>query len=278
MIVDILSDLHLDFYFKPHLTTPENVSSFFEPIFTNKGTRTIGDVLIIAGDIGHYNAQNIEVLKILQKKFYKHIVCVLGNHDYYLVNGEARYSFENNSFNRVENLRKFINKEKNIYCLDGNIVEIDGIKFGGCDSWYDDSYMKRYFKQFDTNYINLLWKQYINDSRLIYGISHFDTITKIERQKLENIYQKCDVMITHVNPSFDEEHIDKKYHNNHTNTFFTFDGSKYYKNGTMKYWLFGHTHDTIEYEIDNVKFLCNPLGYPNESGYGENITMKSFEI
>ncbi|MGE3301320.1 MAG: metallophosphoesterase, partial [Arcobacter sp.] len=102
MIVDILSDLHLDFYFKPHLTTLENVSSFFEPIFTNNGTRTIGDVLIIAGDIGHYNAQNIEVLKIFQKKFYKHIICVLGNHDYYLVNGEARYSFENNSFNRVE--------------------------------------------------------------------------------------------------------------------------------------------------------------------------------
>ena len=46
MIVDILSDLHLDFYFKPHLTTLENVSSFFEPIFTNKGTRKIGDVLI----------------------------------------------------------------------------------------------------------------------------------------------------------------------------------------------------------------------------------------
>lgn len=176
MIVDILSDLHLDFYFKLHLTRAENVSSFFEPIFTNNGTRTIGDVLIIAGDIGHYNAQNIEVLKIFQKKFYKHIICVLGNHDYYLVNGEARYSFENNSFNRVENLRKFINKEKNIYCLNGDIVEIDGIKFGGCDSWYDDSYMKRYFKQFDTNYINLLWKQYINDSRLIYGINHFDTM------------------------------------------------------------------------------------------------------
>lgn len=85
-------------------------------------------------------------------------------------------------------------------------------------------------------------------------------------------------MITHVNPSFYEEHIDRKYHNNQTNTFFTFDGSKFYKDGTMKYWVFGHTHDPIEYEIDNVKFLCNPLGYPNESGYGENIKMKSFEI
>ena len=85
-------------------------------------------------------------------------------------------------------------------------------------------------------------------------------------------------MITHVNPSFDEDHISKKYHNNTTNTFFTFDGSKFYKGGSMKYWVFGHTHDAIEYEIEDVKFLCNPLGYPNESQYGDNITMKSFEV
>ena len=44
MKIDILSDLHLDFYFKPHLTTQENVVSFFEPIFTQNNTRKIGDV------------------------------------------------------------------------------------------------------------------------------------------------------------------------------------------------------------------------------------------
>ena len=33
MKIDILSDLDLDFYFKPHLTTEENVVSFFEPHF-----------------------------------------------------------------------------------------------------------------------------------------------------------------------------------------------------------------------------------------------------
>ena len=47
---------------------------------------------------------------------------------------------------------------------------------------------------------------------------------------------------------------------------------------TMKYWVFGHTHDAIEYEMEDVKFLCNPFGYPNESEYGANIKMKSFEI
>ena len=64
MKIDILSDLHLDFYFKPHLTTGENVASFFKLIFTDNETRKTGDILIIAGDIGYYNEQNIEVLKM----------------------------------------------------------------------------------------------------------------------------------------------------------------------------------------------------------------------
>lgn len=134
MTIDILSDLHLDFYFKPHLTTGENVASFFRPILTDNDTKKIGDVLIIAGDIGHYNEQNIEVLKIFLKEFYKHIICVLGNHDYYLVDGEAKYTFENDSFKRVEDMRKLINQEKSMYCLDGEVIEIEGIRFGGADS------------------------------------------------------------------------------------------------------------------------------------------------
>jgi len=30
--------------------------------------------------------------------------------------------------------------------------------------------------------------------------------------------------------------------------------------------------------MEDVKFLCNSLGYPSESEYGENIKMKSFKI
>ena len=278
MTIDILSDLHLDFYFKAHLTNREDVVSLFRPILTDNKTREIGNVLIIAGDIGHYNEQNIEVLKIFQKEFYKHIICVLGNHDYYLVDSEAKHTFENDSFKRVEHMRKLINQEKDMYCLDGKVIEIEGIRFGGADSWYDGSYVQKYSPQLDNNHINLLWSQNINDSRLIKGINRFDDITKLERQKLEKVYQNCDVMITHVNPSFDEEHINEKYHNSPINTFFTFDGSKFYKDGSMKYWVFGHTHDAIEYEMEGVSFLCNPLGYPNESMYGKNIKMKIFKI
>jgi len=102
MKVDILSDLHLDFYFKPCFTTSEHIISLFGDIFTDTGTRKIGDVLIVAGDIGHYNEQSIEVLKIFQEKFYKHIICVLGNHDYYLIGSETKYAFKTTLLNEFK--------------------------------------------------------------------------------------------------------------------------------------------------------------------------------
>ncbi len=32
----------------------------------------------------------------------------------------------------------------------------------------------------------------------------------------------------------------------------------------MKYWIYGHTHDAMEYELHEVKCICNSLGYPGE--------------
>lgn len=42
---------------------------------------------------------------------------------------------------------------------------------------------------------------------------------------------------------------------------FSFDGEKYLKDGTMKYWIFGHTHEEMDYKEHNVRCICNPLGY-----------------
>ena len=281
MTIDILSDLHLDFYFNSELKTDEDaVKSIFDPIFLNNSTKEPSKVLIIAGDIGHYNSQNIEVLKIFQKLYYKYIVCVLGNHDYYLLNESIKEEYKNNSFNRAKELKELINSEENIYCLDGDIVDIEGIKFGGAMSWYSDDYIKTYFPNDSVNQINTNWKQDNSDSKYIFNpsIKNFDDILKLELPKIEAVYKKCDIMITHINPSFKHSHINKAYTNDKNNTFFTSNMHKYIYNGNMKYWVFGHTHDEIEYIIDNVKCICNPMGYPNESQYGDWVWIKTIEV
>lgn len=184
-----------------------------------------------------------------------------------------------NSFERVEDMRKLINAEENMYCLNGDTIQIEGITFGGCDSWYNDGYYRPNFtKILSINPINKMWNEYMNDANYIYGIIKYDDIWEIEKPKIEATYEKCDVMITHINPSCKNRHINIRFQNNPSNTFFSFEGEEYRVNGNMKFWIFGHTHEELEYEEHGVNCLCNPLGYPGENGNGQWVEMKSFEI
>lgn len=79
--VSILSDLHLDSHFPSSGITEAMVRKLFDPIFTPNGVDA-ADVLIIAGDLGHDNDQNITIIRVLREIYFKHIICVLGNHDY----------------------------------------------------------------------------------------------------------------------------------------------------------------------------------------------------
>lgn len=223
MTIDYLSDLHFDYYFnvKFPLTT-NTVKSLFDGIFLNDGKKEPADILIIAGDLGHYNEQNIEMLKILQKEYYKNIICVLGNHDYYLTNRSQKDDYGMRSFARIEAMRNMINECDNIYCLDGDVIEIDGVRFGGAMGWYDDSYLRHYYGDFTQKEINTMWQKINQDSDFLYGVKNYDDLYKIEYPKLEKVYKDCDVMITHINPSYLHEYISEKYHNQQGNTFFYF--------------------------------------------------------
>lgn len=278
MQIDILSDLHLDFYLSPkNKTNEDDIFDLFNPIFCRQN-RTLGDVLVIAGDIGHYNEQNIDALKLIQKIFYKYIICVLGNHDYYIIDEDASNKFQSNSFNRIQQMRDFINNEKNMFCLDGNIVEIEGIKFGGCDGWYDGSYVSKYWKNQSIPTVATWKNQMPMDYKFIKGTSSYINIFEIEKVKIEKIYKDCDLMITHINPSILDEHQSKRFSKESTNGYFCFDGANYLKHGTMKYWIFGHSHDEIEYDYENVTCICHPLGNPQESCAGLGVVVKKIKV
>ncbi len=274
MKVDYISDLHIDMYIDYNESVDDIIRIFNQIIAKD---RKIGDVLVIAGDLGHYNNQSIEFLKYLRKNYYKNIMVVLGNHDYYLFGKYARTKYKN-SFERVSEMRDLINVEEGLYCLNGNIIEIDDVKFAGCDSWYDGSYLNHYHsKQYATKeQINNKWKSSMNDARQIVGVESIYEIFKIEKKKLENIYQKCDVLVTHVNPLIKQQHLSSRYEDRELNAFYCFDGDHYLKETTAKYWIFGHSHGLDSFEKYNTKCLINTMGYPYESANGRLTKMKSF--
>lgn len=261
MKIDILSDLHLDFHILRTRTNAKKVKALFEPIITDNGTKTVGDILIVAGDLGHDNLQNIEVLKILQKEYYKHIVCVLGNHDYYLIDNPAEEKYKMHSHNRAKEMMELINNEENLYCLDGDIIDIDGIKFGGAMGWYDGTYMA----PMGYNYVDpvRIWNATMSDSKYIIGYEDFYDVLLQEKEKVERIFD-ADIVITHVCPlsnsiAFKEEDRYEQY-----NMFYAFDGEDYLMQTRAKYWIYGHSHGQHSFETHNTKCLVNTLGYPKD--------------
>lgn len=273
MIIDYISDLHVDFYMD---NDQQNIEYFkksrFHEIFLNKN----GEVLIIAGDIGHFNDQNIFALKTIKELYgYKKIFFVLGNHDYYLLSECVVNEYKENSYNRINEMKKLCDELEDIHILSGDVIEYKGIKFGGSGLWYDGKYLQRFDMTLTKDGINDLWKRKIMDANAIYGINNYDEIFKEEIEKLRQCYDKCDVLITHVNPSILPQHTVRKHLLNKLNGFYSFDGEYYLENTPAKYWIFGHTHTEIEYEVYGTEVLCNPLGYPQENC---DFKLKSFEV
>ena len=274
--VGYVSDTHIDYYIRD---STDDVPAFIVSTLNPVG----GDVLIVAGDISHYNEQTKKFLKTMTA-FYNHILYTIGNHDLYLINKKEKKKYNRNSFLRIAELEEWTENEPNIYFLNGNSITIDGITFGGLPNWYDCP------SQGDIQN----WNKMMNDSNLIYEghdhytinlgygykekVSTFNTqaFRKKQEEKFNNL-ENIDILVTHICPSIIPE--DMKFQGAHASEdaamfYMTDDFEKVKKTGA-KYVIYGHDHTNGEWEQDGIKFLSNSIGYPAE-WQGNNI--KYFNI
>lgn len=264
MKIAYTSDIHLDFWISETSNEDKinrSIVNFIDRILEP----TAADVLVIAGDIGHYNNTNIILLKRLQK-IYKDVVIVSGNHDKYLVSGGQRSKYQYNSYSRVKEFKDMCITE-GIHYLDGSTVDINGVKFGGTELWYDISDPK----------VRQLWENYYNDSKLIY-LSYpitvpysgrlaptFDSQShyKNEMIKLSNI-DSCDIFVSHVLP------IEQPYESNYDPEFDVFywcDALKHLKRMEVKHAIYGHSHEARKFSHKGIEFYNSAIGYPSEQLY-----------
>jgi DNA repair exonuclease SbcCD nuclease subunit len=275
MKIDYISDVHIDFFLKeinPEVPKFEKVvKDFVFDLLPDK----IGDVLIVPGDISHYLTQTEYFLKYL-KDIYSNVLFTHGNHDLYLISDNQRKKYDYNSFKRLDELKEIASRTGTIY-LDGDIVTINGVTFGGLCGWYNLPEFK------DKE----LWKNGMNDSNYItegspyvlaYGTQKniIDTNKYYREQTalLDNI--KCDVLFTHISQIQPPKKIlNPKYEDSEYNIFYYVNNFDKVQKTGCKHYIYGHTHDVQEYEAGDIHVHCNPLGYPSES-MGKRI--KSFEI
>lgn len=239
MKISYISDLHLDFYVRMDKKWEQKTPAFLTTLLPEEN----GEVLVIAGDISHYNSQSFFVLQFFSTIF-KQVIFVLGNHDYYLVSGNQQKKYHHNSRERETELYNMISQIPNVKMLTQfERFQYKDVSFAGATNWYtlEDFKEQQFFQEVS------------NDSVLIKGLN----IQKLHAQEMhayQNL-QEVDVLITHVPPITINTH---RYHNS----------TACYLNELLdvkaQHCIFGHCHEQHIYEQDGKMFYMNALGYPDE--------------
>jgi len=228
----VFSDIHLDhsmWYPKPMAYDDETT-------------------LILAGDLwtGTRLVDTMNWLHELATKF-KYVVFVLGNHDYWTNrNGNADWRGIPKAFDGF--------LPDNVFLLEKEVIELDGVKIGGATLWTDiDGYnplavldCKRYTNDFMymPQMTPQLWMQ-----------EYKDTVEWIKTVEV-------DILITHYVPSAHFCH--PRYRGMIESCMFNSNTIGQISK-LPKVWIFGHTHDNYDETLANTKFICNPRGYSYEN-------------
>lgn len=267
----ILSDIHIDFFFKyavepqrAYVDDPEE-SVITETLDWMWKSYNIPETegLILGGDYSNDYLTFSRMIPWLAKK-YKDVYLVLGNHDL-TVRGatpsKANLQFTS-SEQKIAKMKEDCDKFDNIHFLEGDVINGIGGCMGMCDfrcepprygldgftswkrHWYDGKHW-RYFQQVP----GAIWNHY--DKRLT-----------------DIIGQQPKMIITHFVPY--ELGIPFEFRNNNWNYVFYFKGEKFFdmlENDTI--WVCGHVHGCREAIYVNSKgkkihIICNPLAYPGE--------------
>lgn len=227
MKIQYFSDLHLEFGDVPIVTTD-------------------ADVIIAAGDIG-IGLDGISWLTQMDKP----VIYVLGNHEYW---GQDYIDFIDRVWQESSGT--------NVNFLENESIIIDGVRFVGCSLWTD-------YGRENPQIMNAAGKgmndfRYIMDDgrplepeRLLEAHKQsVDWLTEV----LQQPYEGKTVVVTHHAPSM------KSWHRNPMDGYqfcYCSDLEKMMMKTHPALWVHGHTHHSQDYEINNVRVVCNPRGYCN---------------
>ena len=253
--IDICSDLHIDQWSNKY-NNKYPCGQIKDYPFEFKKSNS--EYLIVAGDISDNLLSSIEYLNEISE-YYEKILFVDGNHEHvhtYPNLYEKKY---------IDNL---INNNKIIY-LSNNPYIINKTVFIGCCGWWDynnsdktsiekcnnyfDEWIPHFTKNDNDTFVNNVIKQSIEEFKYL-----DNNIKKyMNDDSIENI-----IIVTHTLPSEDffDDNKDKIELATELNTKLL-ELTKYNK---IKHWIFGHTHTEWHKKVDNIEFICNPRGRPED--------------
>lgn len=278
--ISYVSDLHLEFRNFPDLSKEVG-----------------GDILILAGDIltaasireNRTDKDARSIKKYLAGPFkefidkYSEVFYICGNHEYYR-------SVYKNTAPEINKHLKALGLEK-IDLWENNSKLIDGVLFIGATLWTDfnnrnplvmnaiQSGMNDYEyigarDEFDFNYFNKnepinITPEFIYD-RHIESRQYITDVLKWHRDTRT-------VVFTHMAPTY--KSVNSQHCGNALDHAYASDLSGLIlDNPQIEYWIHGHTHETLSYDVGNTKVVANQRGYSMESSFRFFKGTKSIEL
>ena len=274
MRIQYVSDLHLEFY---------------EKLAAIPRIDVVGDVLVLAGDVGYPTKPLFWKFMEEQSRRFKNIIYVPGNHEYYHTNA----AIEKHRLLTIDEMDELIRSElrrrclTNIYMLQNDVCIIDGVRFIGSTLWsYIDENMKYEIVSMMNDYARIFIGHNFLERGSDNGAAsaaldrddavglHRLTVGEVNRRSAvdsayiaEQLQQPAGgssktVVVTHHLPSM--EMIDAKYAGSAINSAFA---SNILHTLSVKpdVWICGHSHTAAMKEIEGVVCVMNPVGYPGEN-------------
>lgn len=245
----ILSDLHLN-----HWSYDRNIK------LIDIVNSADADCILCAGDVD--SVRNTHDWNIFLKALKIPMFYVMGNHDLYgshikeatnTLNEYAGFHpYFNFLHNSVATFRDYIIIGSPLY-TDFNLygkgpIEVIDSKYSAIADF--DSIRKNGFDVCGTitpqDYVSL----------------HLEAKAFIKKTIEDNPDKKL-IVLTHWMPS--PRCISLKFAGDSCNPYFATNCDElFYLNESVKYWVFGHTHEPSRLKINNTTCICNPRGYPGE--------------
>lgn len=235
------------------------------------------EIMILAGNIG--TIENTQcVLNFINfhiKNGVKHILYILGNHEFYDKRNEIYYT--NNKYTYLTNqyyinkdsynntLKKWLEIEKKIkelHILHKKEFVYKNIRFLGTTLWTNfDKKIENTEIAFNT-LVDYRYITYNNNYLTPHDVFNFHIKEKkwLEKKlsdKNKNII-KTVVISNHV-PTY--SCIPYVYYKNYNNFLYTSNLDSLIKKHKIDYWFHGHVHMSVNMIHLNTHFICNPKGF-----------------
>jgi len=260
----VISDIHLDMSFTAKF---KHGMREFDIIWSPTPHKDDAEsILVIAGDIWVADEafkrrhDQDSWIKNVAKTFHA-VVIVLGNHDYWDASIDTI----------VEKCRAHLVEQEvtNVQILHNSTITIDDIKFVGGTLWTSFNNMNPLVVYGVMNGMNdSRYMRTDGNSRKVQAMDFFNehkkTLACIEANAKRDYPEQSVVVVTHHAPSYRSVH--SKYRNfQYTDLNFGYytelSDMMYDPDFAADYWIHGHMHDAMDYEINNTNIICNPRGY-----------------